>query len=69
MNVSATALGQLVSALIIIFGVIGYFLGKRKTNSPVIVAILASMSAFIPPLGLLFLMILSLKKDIKPADA
>ena len=64
MNVNATLVGQTIFILAIVFAVVGFYLGKRKTETPVLVSILAFFSASIPPVGMIFLMILVVKKDI-----
>ncbi len=68
MNISLPIIGQSIAVLAIVFVVLGYYLGKRKTESPILVSILAFFSAAIPPIGLIFLMVLALKKDIQPTQ-
>jgi len=64
MNAPAPLIGQTILILAIIFAAIGFYLGKRKTETPVLVSVLALFSALIPPIGLVFLMVLAFKKDI-----
>lgn len=63
MNINATFLGQFILILAIVMAVLGYYLGKRKTETPVLTAVIAFFTALIPPIALIFLMILVLKKD------
>lgn len=64
MSAPAPLIGQTILILAIIFAAIGFYLGKRKTETPVLVSVLALFSALIPPIGLVFLMFLAFKKDI-----
>lgn len=66
-SINASLLGTLMIGLMIIMAATGYYLGKRKTETPLLTTILAVVSALIPPLALIFLMILVLKKDVRPA--
>ena len=71
MNINATLFGELFAALfviaILIMGPLCFYLGKRKTDSPYLCGFVGFFSAFLPPLGLIFLGILALKAD-KPTD-
>lgn len=64
MSLNATLLGQIVAVLMIVMAVAGYYLGKRKTQTPVLTTVIAIVSSLIPPLALLFLMALVLKNDV-----
>ncbi|MBG22580.1 MAG: hypothetical protein CMF22_03855 [Idiomarinaceae bacterium] len=68
MSINATLLGQTIIILAIVFAVVGFYLGKRKTETPVVVSILAFFSALMPPIGLIFLMVLAFKKDLPSAS-
>jgi predicted PurR-regulated permease PerM len=68
MNINATLLGQTIIILAIVFAVVGFYLGKRKTETPVLVSVLAFFSALMPPIGLIFLMVLAFKKDLPSAS-
>lgn len=69
MSINATLLGQVVAVLMVIMAVAGYYLGKRKTQTPVLTTVIAIVSSLIPPLALLFLMALVLKNDIAATTA
>lgn len=66
MDINATALGQFIAITVPIIGILSYYLGKRKTTTPVKVTIIGVILACLPPLGLLYVAILSLKSDIEP---
>ena len=64
MNVNATFLGQLIFILALIMVTLGYILGRRKTETPKLTAFVGFLTAFIPPLAIIFLMVLVLKSDV-----
>lgn len=64
MNINATFVGQLVFVLAITCAAIGYFLGRRKSSSPVLLAVVGFACGLIPPLGPIFILVLALKKDL-----
>lgn len=68
MDINAALVGQTIIVLAVIFAIVGFYLGKRKTETPLLVSILALFSALMPPIGLIFLMVLALKKDLPPAN-
>ncbi|MCF2901048.1 hypothetical protein E5N72_09315 [Pseudoalteromonas sp. MEBiC 03607] len=65
MNISATLIGQIIFILIPVFAAISYYLGKRKTSTPIVVAIIGGLLGLIPLFGLIFIAVLALKKDIE----
>jgi|TARA_B100000929_G_C15238508_1_gene328989 hypothetical protein len=64
-NISATLIGQIIFILIPVFAAISYYLGKRKTSTPIVVAIIGGLLGLIPLFGLIFIAVLALKKDIE----
>jgi hypothetical protein len=48
-------------------GALCYYLGRRKTQSPVWVGGFGALLSLIPPLGLVYLLALVLKKDVASA--
>jgi len=64
MNINATLLIEIVLISIVVIGILSFYLGKRKTNSPKIVALVGVLLSTIPPLGLIYLAVLVLKNDI-----
>jgi hypothetical protein len=69
MNISATFIGELIFYFFIVFvlvvGFLSFYLGKRKTNSPKLAALIGVLLSLIPPLCLIYLGALTLKEDIK----
>jgi len=64
MNFNATLVGQFAFALAIVCALVGYFVGRRKSNSPVLLAVVGFFCGLIPPLGAIFIIIIALKKDL-----
>lgn len=65
MNIDATLVGQLIFVLAIVMAVVGFYLGKRKTQTPFLVSVLGFVSDLVPPLALIFLIVLVLKSDVQ----
>lgn len=65
----ATFLGEMVILFALIMGAICYFLGRRKTQTPVLAGLLGVMLSIIPPLALVYAAVLVLKKDVGSASA
>ncbi|MBY5991804.1 hypothetical protein [Ferrimonas balearica] len=63
MDFNATLMGQLVLLWMPLCGVLSYYLGRRKTQTPRLVALVGLLLAVIPPLGLVYLAALALKAD------
>jgi predicted PurR-regulated permease PerM len=64
MNLNATLVGQFAFVLAIICALVGYFLGRRKSNSPILLSVVGFVCGLIPPLGAVFILVLALKKDL-----
>jgi hypothetical protein len=64
MNFSTTQLGLMVLTVMCIIGVISYFLGIRKTNSPIKASALGFIFSVIPVLGIIYVIYLATKDDI-----
>jgi hypothetical protein len=64
MNFSTTQLGLMVLAVMCIIGVISYFLGVRKTDSPIRAGALGFVFSVIPVLGIIYVIYLATKEDI-----
>lgn len=65
MNISTTQIGFFILATMIIVGIISYFLGLRKTNSPLKASALGFVFSIIPVLGIIYVMYLATKDDIE----
>ena len=63
-NINMTLLIEIVFISIVVVGVLSFYLGKRKTNSPKMVTLIGVLLSIFPPLGLIYLAILVLKNDI-----
>ncbi|RUO18521.1 hypothetical protein CWE08_11430 [Aliidiomarina iranensis] len=64
MDINATFAGQFLFVCGVIIGLVGYYLGRRKTQTPVLAGVLGFVLGLIPILGLIYLVVLMLKKDI-----
>ena len=69
MNINATLLGEFIILFALIIGAVCYYLGRRKTQTPVLAGLLGVVLSIIPPFGLIYLVVLVLKKDIGPTSA
>lgn len=69
MNINATVLGELIALSALIMGGVCYYLGRRKTQTPILAGFLGVILTLIPPLGLIYLVVLVLKKDINATSA
>ena len=66
---NATLIGQLVlPSFAIVVAVVSFNLGKRKTTSPILVSILGFFLGLVPPLALIYLVVLVLTNDIVELD-
>jgi Na+/proline symporter len=68
MNINATLIGQVIIVFAVLMAAVGYYLGKRKTQSPIITSVLAFFSALVPPVAIIFLFVLVLKNDVKISE-
>jgi len=64
MNINATILGQVILFTAVVVGILSFYLGKRKTQTPVLATIIGIILSFIPPLALVYLAALVLKNDV-----
>jgi len=64
MEFDVKVLGQVLLAFAIVMAVICYFLGKRKTNNPLLAAFIGAVFSLVPPVAFIYLAILSLKEDL-----
>lgn len=70
MNINATLIGEIVAiSVFLVVGFLSFYLGKRKTNSPKLTALIGVLLSLIPPLGLIYLGALALKEDINQNNA
>ena len=64
MNLNATLLGQFIMVFVPVMFALGYYLGKRKTQTPFLTASIGAVSALFFPFAFIFLLVLVLKRDI-----
>ncbi|GAB5382098.1 MAG: hypothetical protein Alis3KO_36110 [Aliiglaciecola sp.] len=71
MNINATLLGQLIAVLglAVFMAAICFYLGKRKTETPILVSAIGFFTAIIPPVALIYLIVLVLKRDLPAAPS
>ena len=64
MNFNVTLLGEIVFYSMFIVGALSYYLGKRKTSTPKIATLVGIALCIVPPLNIVYLIVLMLKNDI-----
>ncbi|MDX1705672.1 hypothetical protein [Pseudidiomarina sp.] len=64
MNINMTLIGQGFLIIAVIFGLLSYYLGRRKTTNPVIAGVIGFILSLIPLFGVIYLAILVLKRDV-----
>jgi len=69
LNINATLLGEFIVLFALIMGAVCYYLGRRKTQTPILAGLLGVVLSIIPPFGLVYLVILVLKKDVGSTSA
>lgn len=67
MNINATLIGDLILFSVLIGGAISYYLGRRKTETPIITGLIGAVLSIVPPVGLVFIGALVTRKDLSPA--
>jgi hypothetical protein len=69
MNLPSTISIQAVVMLFLFGTSVSYLLGRRKTNQPFLMALIGGVLAIMPPLFVIYLVLLLLKKDVTSAAA
>jgi hypothetical protein len=69
LNIDATLLGQFIFIFALVMGAVCYYLGRRKTQTPVLAGLLGVVLSLIPIFGLVYLVVLVLKKDVGSTPA
>ena len=67
-NINIEIMGTIVIIVMVFVGVCSYILGKRKTTTPKMTALLGVVLSIIPLLGLIYVAALVLKADISVED-
>lgn len=64
LNINATLLGEMLILFTLIMGAVCYCLGRSKTQTPILAGLLGAVFSLIPHLGLVYLVVLVLKKEV-----
>lgn len=64
MNINASLIGQFLVLFVPLMAYFSYYFGKRKTTHVGLVTVIGTLLAFIPPLALIYVALLSLKSDV-----
>ena len=63
-NINVTLLGEIIFYSMFIVGALSYYLSKRKTTSPKIATLIGVLLCLTPPLNIVYIIVLMLKKDV-----
>jgi hypothetical protein len=69
MNINATLVGEIMFVFVLFVGALSYYLGRRKTQTPVLATLLGVVLSLMPPFALVYLVVLVLKKDVNSSTA
>ncbi len=69
MDINATLLGQTIIIWACIATILTYMLAKRKTETPILATVIGFFTAFIPPISMIYIIILVLKNDVVKSDS
>lgn len=64
MDINMTLFGNFVFFSMFIVGGLSYYLGKRKTSTPKIATLIGIILCVMPPLNIVYLIVLMLKNDV-----
>ena len=64
MDIDVTVMGQVISVFVVVIGLLSYYLGRRKTQTPILAGLLGAVLAIVPVIGAVYLVVLVLKNDI-----
>ena len=64
MNINGTLLGKSILILALLIGGLCYYLGKRKTDNPLLTAFWGVVLCLFPPLALIYTGMLILKPNL-----
>ena len=68
MNISLTVIGQFITIFVVAIAIISYYLGSRKTETPVLAAVLGAVFSIVPIFGLIYVVFLMFKRDLVNND-
>jgi hypothetical protein len=70
LNFNASLTGEIMFVLFVLsIGALSYYLGRRKTQTPILAGLLGLVLSIFPPFGLIYLVVLVLKKDVGSTSA
>ncbi|WJG08911.1 hypothetical protein [Aliiglaciecola sp. LCG003] len=69
MDLNATLFGEFIMILAVFMAAFSFYLGKRKTETPILTSVIGFFTAIIPPVAIIFLIVLVFKRDIEPVQA
>ncbi|WP_444912471.1 hypothetical protein [Microbulbifer sp. PAAF003] len=64
MNINISLIGQFITIFAIFIGIISYYLGRRKTETPILAAFIGVALSIVPVFGLVYVVVLMFKRDI-----
>ena len=64
MGINISLLGQFTFIIMFVIGGLSYYLGKRKTTSPILATLIGTVLCMMPPLNIIYLIVLMLKSDV-----
>ncbi len=64
MMINATLFGQALFVFAVVVALLSYHLGKTRTTSPIAIAFVGFLSALLPPLALVYLIVLVRKDEL-----
>jgi len=68
MTFSTIQLGLMILSVMIIVAVISYFIGRRKTHSPIKASALGFVFSIIPVLGIIYVIYLASQEDVSESQ-
>ncbi|WP_104001230.1 hypothetical protein [Marinobacterium lutimaris] len=64
MYINLTVIGKFIAIFSVVVAIISYYLGRRKTETPVLAAVLGAVFSIVPIFGLIYLAVLMFKRDL-----
>lgn len=64
MDINGTVAGLFLLVCGAVIGLVSYYLGRRKTQTPFLAGVLGFFLGLVPILGMIYLVVLMLKNDV-----
>ncbi|WP_299595640.1 hypothetical protein [uncultured Microbulbifer sp.] len=64
MNIPLTVIGQFIIIFAVVIAIVSYYLGRRKTETPALAAVLGAVFSIVPIFGLIYVVVLMFKRDL-----